>query len=412
MDNASFGPEIISKKSTSSIFSEDDWSIVLKEEPLHDPKPLIERSTVFMVGFVIFVLAIIWPPLILLVTYMASILMPYSFRVNDSAVARRKLLDKFEKEDTISASMREIPDNVNIVNGYWTNSRGSLMYYTILTPKTQPIKAVVCHCHGYLDTATYTKRKELTRMPQRGIAVIMVDYEGHGRSDGTLGLIVDWNLLVNDVHSFFKEITQKEFPGKKVFLIGESMGGAVAYTIIKAHPDVYAGVNFVAPMCKIAQGMMPPQWVIDLCRKLAGPTGKVTAIGYLPIAPSKGDLKMLTFKLAHKRALCSRAPSIFARKPRFATARELLNATKAISESLGEFSAPFLVQHGNADKVTDPNLSQALYDESISTDKTIQLYDGMCHALTSGEPSENIDIVFNDTIEWILARATDEKKCK
>lgn len=284
------------------------------------------------------------------------------------------------------------------------------MYYTIMTPKTQPIKAVVCHCHGYLDTATFTKRKELSRIAQRGIGVVMVDYEGHGRSDGSLGLIMDWNVLVNDVHSFFADITQKEFPGKKLFLLGESMGGAVAYTIIKEHPDVYAGVNFVAPMCKIAQNMMPPAWVIELGRKIAGPTGTSTSIGYLPIAPSKGDLKMLTFKLAHKRALCTRVPSIFARKPRLATARELLNATKVISESLGEFSAPFLVQHGKADKVTDPKLSQTLYDEAISTDKTIRLYDGMWHALTAGEPTENVQLVLNDSIEWILARANDNKK--
>lgn len=249
-------------------------------------------------------------------------------------------------------------------------------------------------------------------MAQRGIAVIMVDYEGHGRSDGTLGLIVDWNVLVNDVHSFFSQITETEFPGKKIFLIGESMGGAVAYSIIKAHPDVYSGVNFVAPMCKIVENMMPPQWIIELGRKIAGPTGSATAMGYLPLAPTKGDLKMLTFKLAHKRALCSRVPSIFARKPRLATARELLNATKTISESLGEFSAPFLIQHGKSDRVTDPKLSQALYDECQSTDKTIRLYDGMWHALTAGEPLENVELVFNDSIEWILARATDDKKSK
>jgi acylglycerol lipase len=87
-----------------------------------------------------------------------------------------------------------------------------------------------------------------------------------------------------------------------------------------------------------------------------------------------------------------------------------LNATKVISESLGEFSAPFLVQHGNADKVTDPKLSQALYDEAISADKTIRLYDGMWHALTAGEPTENVELVLNDSIEWILARANDDKK--
>jgi alpha-beta hydrolase superfamily lysophospholipase len=289
---------------------------------------------------------------------------------------------------------------------------GSLMYFTILTPKNQPVKAVLCHCHGYLDTPTYTKRQQLSFVAQHGIAVVMVDYEGHGRSDGSLGLILDWDVLVYDVHSFFAEMTQKEFPDKKIFLMGESMGGAVAYSIIKAHPDMYAGVNFVAPMCKIAAEMLPPEWIIDIGRKIAGPTGTASTIGYLPIAPAKGDLKMYTFKLAHKRALTTRVPSCYARKPRMATARELLNATKHISESLGEFNAAFLVQHGKADRVTDPKLSQALYDECKSEDKTIRLYDGMWHALTSGEPAENAELVLNDSIEWILERAADDKKRK
>lgn len=284
------------------------------------------------------------------------------------------------------------------------------MSFTVLTPKSIPISAVVCHCHGYVDTPTYTKRKELALIAKRGIAVIMVDYEGHGRSDGTLGLILDFDRLTNDVHSFFFQKTQKDFPGQKLFLMGESMGGAIAYSIINANPDVYAGVNFLAPMCKIAEDMMPAKWVVELGRAIAGPKGTTTRLGFLPIAPSKGDLRMFTFKLAHKRALTSRVPSMFGRKPRFATARELLDATKSISESLHEFNAPFLVQHGKEDRVTDPKLSQMLYDECKSKDKTIKLYDGMWHALTGGEPIENVQIVFNDSIEWILARSTYEKK--
>ena len=99
-----------------------------------------------------------------------------------------------------------------------------------------------------------------------GLAVIMVDYEGHGRSDGPLALIKKWDVLVSDVHNFFQEMTRKEFPGKKLFLLGESMGGAVAYTIIKENPAPYGGVIFMSPMCKVAADMMPPQWVVDTLR--------------------------------------------------------------------------------------------------------------------------------------------------
>lgn len=76
------------------------------------------------------------------------------------------------------------------------------------------------------------------------------------------------------------------------------------------------------------------------------------------------------------------------------------NATLKISSSLSEFEAPFLVQHGSADRVTDPKLSQALYDEARSKDKTIRLYDGMWwHCLMGGEPDENVDLVLQDSID-------------
>ena len=54
--------------------------------------------------------------------------------------------------------------------------------------------------------------------------------------------------------------------------------------------------------------------------------------------------------------------------------------------------------------VTDPELSKRLYDESSSEDKTIKLYEGMWHTLTTGEPDDNIEKVFKDIVEWIDER--------
>ena len=55
--------------------------------------------------------------------------------------------------------------------------------------------------------------------------------------------------------------------------------------------------------------------------------------------------------------------------------------------------------------MTDPSVSEALYKLAESKDKTMKLYPGMCHALTSGEPESNIDHVFSDIIQWLNERA-------
>lgn len=60
--------------------------------------------------------------------------------------------------------------------------------------------------------------------------------------------------------------------------------------------------------------------------------------------------------------------------------------------------------------MTDPKMSQALYDESKSEDKTIRLYEGMWHSLICGESRENVRRVLNDSIQWVLERADDQEK--
>jgi alpha-beta hydrolase superfamily lysophospholipase len=103
-------------------------------------------------------------------------------------------------------------------------SRGLLLYTEIMTPPVdQPIRAVVGFCHGYTDHPSYTKRRELAYLVQHGIAVIMIECEGHGRSDGPLGLVPDWDVLCADVHEYFGEVmaTTDRFLTNKFFLMGE-----------------------------------------------------------------------------------------------------------------------------------------------------------------------------------------------
>eukprot|EP00545_Synedropsis_sp_CCMP1620_P003076 CAMPEP_0119031150 /NCGR_PEP_ID=MMETSP1176-20130426/41396_1 /TAXON_ID=265551 /ORGANISM="Synedropsis recta cf, Strain CCMP1620" /LENGTH=281 /DNA_ID=CAMNT_0006987537 /DNA_START=311 /DNA_END=1153 /DNA_ORIENTATION=+ len=274
---------------------------------------------------------------------------------------------------------------------------------SILTPKDQEPKAVVFFCHGFGDNAAFMKRHIAFRFVKEGIVVATIEYEGHGSSDGPLCLIPDFDRMVTDVVDYFQEVSTTRFMGKKCFLMGESMGGAVSFVAYKKIPSLFSGVEFVAPMCKVSDALKPAQWVIDLIIAITGPIGSNGYLGYLPIAPVKQNMDDLTHNDANMRNLSKCHPFLFGRKPRLTTARELLHVTGNITTQLAAFEAPFLVQHGLDDQITDPALSQALYDESISTDKTIKLYEGMKHALISDIPADS-EIVLKDTIDWILER--------
>lgn len=52
----------------------------------------------------------------------------------------------------------------------------------------------------------------------------------------------------------------------------------------------------------------------------------------------------------------------------------------------------------------DKSASRQLYEVSKSPDKSFKLYPGMWHGLLFGEPTNNIDIVFADIIDWLEER--------
>ncbi|CAI0451374.1 unnamed protein product [Linum tenue] len=66
-----------------------------------------------------------------------------------------------------------------------------------------------------------------------------------------------------------------------------------------------------------------------------------------------------------------------------------------------QVSLPLLILHGEADIVTDPSVSKALYEKAKSSDKTLKLYKDAFHSLLEGEPDETITQVFNDIISWL-----------
>jgi acylglycerol lipase len=96
----------------------------------------------------------------------------------------------------------------------------------IMSPRIhQHVRAVVCLCHGYSDNLGYSKKIEYQRLVNAGFIVVGVEYEGHGRSDGSLCLIESWEDLVDDVSGFFQQTVRKaEMRNLPVFLMGESMG--------------------------------------------------------------------------------------------------------------------------------------------------------------------------------------------
>ncbi|XP_073393405.1 caffeoylshikimate esterase isoform X2 [Physcomitrium patens] len=266
-------------------------------------------------------------------------------------------------------------------------------------PVHQEIKALVFLCHGYAMECSVFMRETGIRFAQAGYAVFGIDYEGHGKSDGRRCYVESFTALVNDTIAFFKSIREMEIYGNKArFLYGESMGGAVVLYIHRKEPQEWSGAILQAPMCKISEKVKPPAIFTSILLKLAE---------YIPswkIVPSANIIDN-AFKDPIKRQEIRANPLIYQQLPRVKTAVECLKASEDLAKHLDEVTLPFLVLHGEEDRVTDPNISRELFQTSKSCDKEFKLYPGMWHGLTAGESDDNIELVFNDIIRWLNNRS-------
>lgn len=94
-------------------------------------------------------------------------------------------------------------------------------------------------------------------------------------------------------------------------------------------------------------------------------------------------------------------PLVYTGSIRIRTGCEILRVTSFLQENLKKITVPFLVLHGSTDTLTDPDASRALYEEALSVDKTIKLYEGFLHDLLF-EPEK--DLVMKDIIDWFTSR--------
>ncbi|MCO5559318.1 hypothetical protein L7F22_012915 [Adiantum nelumboides] len=280
--------------------------------------------------------------------------------------------------------------------------RGLRLFTRTFEPAHASPSACICMIHGYTNDISWTFQNTAIRFASMGYTAFAMDIEGHGSSEGLKAFVPNLDYVAEDFYAFF--IRQKQDPRYKnlpFFLFGESLGGGVCLLIHLAHPQDFEGAVLLSPMCKISDTIKPP-WPLPQL---------LTFFSWLAptwgVVPTK-ELRPLSFKDPAKLELSLKNPNRYTGKPRLGTARELVRVTLYLSQRLHEISLPFIVMHGGGDVVTDPAVSQALFETAKSTDKTVKLYDGKWHALLAGEYDTDVDIIFNDIQKWLVKRV---EKC-
>ncbi|KAM7464332.1 hypothetical protein LguiA_032453 [Lonicera macranthoides] len=321
----------------------------------------------------------------------------------DFAPARRRVRSAFvdAQQQLDHCLFKMAPTGIRTEEWYERNSKGQEIFCKSWLPKPGVrIKGALCFCHGYGDTCTFFFEGIAKQIAASGYGVYALDHPGFGLSEGLHGYVSSFDDIVDNVIEQYTKIKGRpEIRGLPRFILGQSMGGAVALKVHLKEPREWDGIVLVSPMCKVTpssllKDMTPPEPLQKVLILLSRVMPKAKLI------PQK-DLAELAFRDSKKRKMAAYNVICYNDQTRLKTAVELLEATLDIESKVEEVSSPLLILHGAADKVTDPMVSQFLYEKASSKDKTLKLYEGGYHCILEGEPDERIFTVLNDIIAWL-----------
>lgn len=151
-------------------------------------------------------------------------------------------------------------------------------------PAREPPRAIVVALHGFNDYA-HAFAGPAPFWASHGIATYAVDQRGFGRTS-TRGLWPGTEALVDDADALVRAVAARH-PGVPVFLLGESMGGAVAMLTLDRDPNLpVAGVMLLAPAVWRAEDIPFPGLILLDALAFALPWNPLTPPEGLRIQPT------------------------------------------------------------------------------------------------------------------------------
>lgn len=261
------------------------------------------------------------------------------------------------------------------------------LYYQAWLPDKDP-KAVLLVVHGLAEHIGRYKNLVNYFVPG-GYAIYGFDQRGHGRSQGLKGYVEHFSYYLDDLKTFF-DMARRDNAGKKIFMVGHSMGGLIATAYAIEHQDELAGLVVSAALLKVGSSVSPATIAI----------AKVLSV----VVPRMGVAVLDASALSRDKAVVDayvNDPLVYRGKTTARWGVELLNTQQKLTDQLARIMLPILVMYGSEDKLCNPEGSNMLYEKIGSKDKTLKVYDGLYHEIFNEPEHEK---VMADVEAWLSAR--------
>ncbi len=255
--------------------------------------------------------------------------------------------------------------------------------------REKPIQAVIVCVHGLgLHNSTYEPLGK--RLAELGYATYAIDVRGFGAWMEAKGREkVDFDHCLNDVRTTLK-VVHRAHPGVPVFLLGESMGGAIALRVTSMYPELVDGlISSVPAGDRFKQGKTSLKVALNL---FSSPNK--------PMKVGESVVKQATVKEDVRKAWLENPLSRVN-----LSARELVQfqnfmngnhvAARAISKT------PVLIVQGCQDKLVRPEGTVELFNDLGTPDRQIVLIPKAEHLIF--EEAQFTDEEIDTVNSWITA---------
>lgn len=261
------------------------------------------------------------------------------------------------------------------------------LYYQSWLPVGRP-EAILLVVHGGAEhSGRYTNL--VNHFVPKGYAVCGLDLRGHGKSEGLRCYVERFTDYLTDLKTFF-DIVRGGHGDAKVFLVGHSLGGAIATAYAIDHQHKLAGLLLSAAYLKIPYSRSPA--LIAAARMLS------------LLLPKMGLIVVDASTISQDKAVVDayvNDPLVYRGKIRARFGGEMVKLQQELPRQMPEINLPILIMHGTADLLCDPQGSQMLYERVGSRDKTLKLYEGFYHEIFN-EPGHKQ--VLADMEAWLATR--------
>jgi len=255
--------------------------------------------------------------------------------------------------------------------GTFPNADGTPLFYrhwpAVPSPQAPTVKAVLVLVHG-LGGHSGLFQPVAEALAPLGYDLWALDLRGNGRSPGQRGHVARWAEFRQDVAAFVQCVASQA-PAVPWFLLGHSMGGAIALDSVLHNPDPWQGLILSAPTLGDV-GVSPLRFAIARLLSQLWPTFSLST-------GVRADTAV------HDPAVLAQHQQDTLRHSRSSVrlATEYLATIDWLRGNAHTLPVPLLLLQGGSDRVSLPAGNRAAFDRLGAPDKQWREYPDSYHEL-------------------------------